>query len=209
MKKEKMKQILLIVLAVFFMGVGMINFRKNTQQTKEVMADEVRNELSLGDVQLVNSEPEKEENLTFTSGIVSNDELNNNVNECTEETNKEASKVNDDEYFTETKLQRDQMYSEMIENYQKMLNSKEAQENQKAIATQEITNITNIKNGIMIAENLIKNKGFDDVVILVNNGNVSVVLKSSLLTQDQIAKVQNIVSREFSVDVKNINITNK
>lgn len=209
MKKEKMKQILLIVLAVFFMGVGMINFRKNTQQTKEVMADEVRNELSLGDVQLVNSEPEKEENLTFTSGIVSNDELNNNVNECTEETNKEDSKVNDDEYFTETKLQRDQMYSEMIENYQKMLNSKEAQENQKAIATQEITNITNIKNGIMIAENLIKNKGFDDVVILVNNGNVSVVLKSSLLTQDQIAKVQNIVSREFSVDVKNINITNK
>ena len=81
--------------------------------------------------------------------------------------------------------------------------------NQKAIATQEITNITNKKNSILICENLIKNKGFKDVVILENNGNVSVIVKSTSLSQEQISKIQNIVSRELNVEMSNISISNK
>ena len=61
----------------------------------------------------------------------------------------------------------------------------------------------------MISENLIKNKGFENVIILVNNGKVSVVIKSSKLTQEQISQIQNIVQRELNIEVSNISISNK
>ena len=54
-----------------------------------------------------------------------------------------------DNYFEETKLERDRMYSEMIETYQKLIDTQETPEDQKAIAAQEISNITKTKNGII------------------------------------------------------------
>ena len=101
------------------------------------------------------------------------------------------------------------MYSETLETYQKLIDSSQTPQEQKAVAAQEISNITNKKNSIMISENLIKNKGFENVVILENNGNISVIVKSSNLSQDEISKIQNIVQRELSVDISNINISNK
>ena len=118
--------------------------------------------------------------------------------------------INDEyDYFQETRIERENMYSEMIETYQKLIENQETPSDQKAIAAQEISNITNIKNGIMISENLIKNKGFNDVIILVNNGTVSVVVKAYSLNQEQISKIQNIIERELEVETKNINISNK
>ena len=101
------------------------------------------------------------------------------------------------------------MYSEMIETYQDLVESEKTPQDQKAIAVQEISNLTNKKNEIMIAENLIKNKGFKNVVILINNEIVNVVVESENLTQEEISKIQNIVSRELNAEISNINITNK
>ena len=101
------------------------------------------------------------------------------------------------------------MYSEMISTYEKIIQNESTPSDQKAIAAQEISNITNIKNGIMISENLIKNKGFEEVIILVNNDTASVVVKSYNLNQEQISKIQNIIQRELKIEIKNINISNK
>lgn len=133
-------------------------------------------------------------------GIVPNDDTQ------TTTTNSDA---NADEYFSSTRLEREKMYSQMLETYQKMVDSNEITNDQKAIAIQEINNITNLKNAIMIAENLIKNKNFEDVVILVSNDNASVIVKSSNLTPEQIAQIQNIVCRELNIKSENINISQK
>lgn len=101
------------------------------------------------------------------------------------------------------------MYSQMVETYQKMVDSTEISNEQKGIAIQEISNITNQKNAIMIAENLIKNKNFEDVVILVSNNTASVVVKAGTLTAEQIAQIQNIVCRELALKSEDINISNK
>lgn len=213
MKKENRKQIFLIIIAFVCMGIGWFNL--GHQQTSiEVAAEDDRNEIHLGDVQLVNSEVSKEvKESEYLSEIVPNEEIKEQQNLNGADYNSDAenieSSTNRETYFVETKLQRDTMYSEMLETYQKMLESAEVGETQKAIASEEITNITNIKNGIMISENLIKNKGFENVVILVNNGSVSVIVKTSLLNQEQIAQIQNIISRELKVEVENINISNK
>ena len=61
----------------------------------------------------------------------------------------------------------------------------------------------------MIAENLIVAKGFEDVVIFSNEDSISVVVKSNELKQEQVAQIQNIVSRELNVPAEKIHISNK
>ena len=101
------------------------------------------------------------------------------------------------------------MYSQMLESYQKILESSNVSESQKQIATQEIGNINNRKNAIMICENLIKNKGIDDVVIFINDKSISVIAKASNLSEEQIAQIQNIIARELNAEVDNIHISTK
>ena len=114
-----------------------------------------------------------------------------------------------DDYFATSKLEREKMYSQMLETYQKLLESTSVSGEQKAISEQEITKINQTKNAIMIAENLLSTKGFEDSVIFVNDISVSVVVKAKELKEEQIAQIQNIISRELKVDLSNIHISNK
>ena len=97
----------------------------------------------------------------------------------------------------------------MLETYEKVLNSSNASETQKQSATQEITKINNIKNSIMICENLIKTKGFENSVVFVNGESISVIIGATEISKEQIAQVQNIISREMNAKIENIHIANK
>lgn len=101
------------------------------------------------------------------------------------------------------------MYSQMLESYQKILESSNVNDTQKQIASQEINNINNRKNAIMISENLIKNKGIEDVIIFVNDKSISVIIKGTTLSEEQIAQVQNIIARELNAQIDNIHISTK
>lgn len=192
MNKEKIKHIILIVIAVSLIGVGYLNYDYDAS-IEVASTNNIIDESTIGDAQLVNA------------NVVKNDIVPNEDENITTENNSN----NEDDYFLETRLQRDSMYSEMLETYQKMIDSTQITNEQKAIAIQEIDNITNMKNSIMIAENLIKNKNFENVVILVSNGNASVIVKASNLTQEQIAQIQNIVVRELPIETQNITISQK
>ena len=97
----------------------------------------------------------------------------------------------------------------MIESYQKILQNTAISEAQREIAQNEIKKINDIKNSIMIAENLIKNKGIEDVIIFINGESVNIIVKANDLSQEQIAQVQNIVTRELKVEIENIHISKK
>ena len=129
-----------------------------------------------------------------SADIVDNDELN---------------QVIEENYYEETRLERDRMYSESVEVYQKLIDSDKTSEDQKAIAVQEISNLTTTKNAIIVAENLIKNKGIEDVVILENDGVVNVIVKTVQLKAEEVSQIQNIVQRELKVDVGDISISRK
>ena len=90
----------------------------------------------------------------------------------------------------------------------KMFPTKSTSE-EKSNAQEEIQRINNEKNAIMIAENLIKTKGFEDVVLFVNNGNVTAVVKANSLDEQQVAQIQNIITRELNVKVNKINVSVK
>ena len=117
--------------------------------------------------------------------------------------------VTNDEYFTKSKLERDTMYSQMIESYENVLNSSNSLETQKQSATEEIKKINDTKNSIMICENLISTKGFTNNIIFVNGDSVSVIIGAEELKQEEVAQIQNIISRELKAEIENIHISTK
>ena len=189
----KKKEVLLGLLAIFFMIVGFISYNPIANKEYSKIADITNySETKLGEATLVSSN-EVVENVT--------DEAQTSENTITEEIQKD--------YFLEARMSRDSIYSESLETYEKLLESSSVTNDQKAIAQNEISNITNEKKTTQSTESLIKMKGFEDVVIFKNSESVSVVVKSDVLLPEQVAQIQNIVEREFKINGKNINITNK
>lgn len=141
-----------------------------------------------------------------------NTDINTNTNLSDEEISRDTQQTNStvsDDYFVKSKLERDTMYSQMIESYEKILNSSNALETQKQVATQEISEINNIKNSIMICENLIKTKGFQNNIIFVNGDSISIIIGTQEIQQEEVAQIQNIISREMKAEIENIHISTK
>ena len=192
MKILKKNQIVIFAIALMLITAGYLNYSMNTEQIAETSALGEQSEYAgIGDAKLVSStdinnneesesssktnEYEDEEipkasnttqNNVDTQENTNNEKNNNSIN-ITETSSKESQDLN--AYFDESRLQREKMYSEMLATNQSILSEQNISAEQKKVAQNEIININKQKNAIMIAENLIKNKGFRDIVIFVNN----------------------------------------
>lgn len=204
---EKVKQVVLIGIAVILLGVGFANYEPSNSSNQQIAI--VENEDMIGDVQLVSSNAVVENENVISSALVENENIISEVAAQNNDTVTNVESSNTDNYFETTRLERDSMYSKMLESYQKILDNENLVETQKAIAVQEISNINNNQNAIMISENLIKNKGYEDVVVLVNVDVINVVVKSAFLSNEDIGKIQNIIEREFDVSLENVNISSR
>lgn len=136
---------------------------------------------------------------------------NNITNSITTNSSTKATSImnSNTDYFITSRLERDKMYSQILETYQGLLESNTVSTEQNGISSQEIANINAKKNSIMIAENLIKNLGIEDVVIFVNDKSTSVIVKADKLEDADVAQIQNIVCREIGVSVEEIHISLK
>ncbi len=223
MKLLKKNQVIIYVIAIMIMTAGYLNFTTNANDNQSIetsMQMEAKDDTLLadiGDATLVNSNDvvTGEETTPTSENQVKNESENSN-NEGTEQEETQKGKevqtnseVTKDDYFVQSKLERDTMYSQMLETYEKVLNSSNSLETQKQTATQEITRINELKNSIMICENLIKTKGFENSIIFVNDKSISVIVESEELKPEDVAKIQNIISREMKADIDNIHISTK
>lgn len=201
MKIIKRNQLIILVISLMLITAGYLNFTtdNNTVATSYLTAE-------LGDATLVSSNSVIEENILINNNIM---ESSTNVVEENNVIETVASEEIEDTYFTTSKLERENMYSQMLETYQQMYNNTEISSEQKTAALNEIANINKTKNAIMIAENLISAKGFKNSIIFVNEKSVSVIIGKEELTQEEIAQIQNIVSRELNVDAGIIHISTK
>ena len=191
-KNIKSNQIILFVVALMLVSAGYLSYSmRGTPVSSNIVSE---NEVSsIGDARLVSS-----------NNIIDS----NSLNEVSVAASSSSSSRTDD-YFASSRLGRDTMYSQMIESYQNLLDNQNVSEEQKTVATQEITEINNTQNSIMICENLIKTKGISDVVIFVNDKSINVIVKADTLEQDTIAQIQNIIAREMNAEIENIHISNK
>lgn len=205
----KKNQVIISVIAIMLIAAGYMNYTANNKQTLQTAALKDSEKYGdLVDAALVSANAVFE-NVEETGALVEN--TPENTETVTENTVSETSvpAVSDNQYFAESKLEREKMYSQMLESYQKIINNSQISDTQKEISQNEIKKINDTKNAIMISENLLKNKGFEDLIIFVNGDSISVVIKAKELTQEQIAQVQNIIVRELKADIENIHISNK
>lgn len=226
MKFVKKNQVIIYVTALMLVVAGYFSFTTTDDMNSAIQASSSEEELikmaNIGDAQLVSSNVYNEEN-----NVIENNNINEK-NEISSNTNNENNEISENrilndntvvtssnnskdksDYFSKSKLERDTMYSQMIESYENILNSSNSLETQKQAAQEEITKINNIKNSIMISENLIKTKGFEDVVVFVNRDSISIIVDDDNLNQEKVAQIQNIISREMNAEAENIHISNK
>ena len=211
MKIFKKNQLSILVISLMLITAGYLNYSSTFNQKVEETGSDSVDVAKIGDAELVNSNIVEDENNIESNN--QNENLNNNVaeqNTTNTSTQIENEKTDDgSNYFTTSKLERNVMYSQMIERYQSILESSSGYTEQKGIAQEEINKINDLQNAIMISENLLTTKGFDENIIFVNGDSISVIIGKDELSQDEIAQIQNIISRELNAKVENIHISLK
>ena len=219
MKLLKKNQIVIYVIALMLMAVAYLNYTTNTAEQSveaslQMEARDDSNTANIGDATLVSSNDvlsntESSNTTNNENTINTTNTTNDNSDSNSETTQTSVQTSTDDDYFTKSKLERDTMYSQMLESYENILNSTNSLETQKQSATDEIKKINDTKNSIMICENLIQTKGFENSIIFVNGDSISVIIKSDELTQEEVAQIQTIISREMNAEIENIHISTK
>lgn len=214
MKRFKKSEIAIYAISLMLVAAGYFNYTTFDKKTQETYSEDVKNineeTANVGDAVLVSN------NETENKNKNENEISDSNKENTSDEQNKQDTQVatqnekNATDYYASSKLDRDKMYAEMISNYEKILNNSNVSEVQKTIATEEITKINNTKNAIMICENLILTKGFENCVVMVNDSSVNVIVHiTNGLNTENVAKLQNIVSRELGTQIENIHISEK
>ena len=133
-------ELTVLVIALMLVTAGYLDYigKNDTEETVVTETEFERNEIS----DVVTEENVNEEIAKIGDAKLVSD----NVEEQTQEVfNEENNKDREDSYFVSSKLERTNMYSQIIENYQKILENQNVSEEQRAIATQEISKINKIQ----------------------------------------------------------------
>ncbi len=113
-------------------------------------------------------------------------------------------------YFASVQLSRQQARDEALEVLQLVIDSDTALESAKAEAIADVSRIADEIASEANIETLIKAKGFEECVAVINDGSATIVVKTeSALLQSEVAQIMEIVVEQSGVQPENIKITEK
>jgi stage III sporulation protein AH len=147
--------------------------------------------------------PEREKDLGQTVYVNSN---NDSV-----EIYKETDSVfnSNDDKITSFKNDRDNMYSELANNYSQIINNSNSSTDTISEYQQKLSSLIEEKNQVLMVENLIKSKGVEDVVIvLTNSQKANIIIKTQELSESLAAQIMQIVVDQLNIDANDITIEN-
>lgn len=109
--------------------------------------------------------------------------------------------------LSEAKLLKEQTRARNKETLMEIINSAGLTDAQKQNAVETMVRMTEIAEKETAAEILLEAKGFSDVIVSINDGNVDVVVNALELDDIQRAQIEDIVKRKTEVDAANIVIS--
>lgn len=109
--------------------------------------------------------------------------------------------------LSEAKLLKEQTRAKNRETLMEIINSAGLTDEQKQNAVDTMVEMTAIAEKETAAEILLEAKGFSDVVVSINDGNVDVVVNALELSDAQRAQIEDIVKRKAETDAANIIIS--
>ena len=120
--------------------------------------------------------------------------------------NSNAAEATDSNYFAEARMNKESARSKSMEMLNEMLNNANVDAESKQKAQEDMLALAAVTDKEASCENLIKAKGFEECVVFVNGDSVSVTVKSEGLSSSDLAKIQEIVSSQTGISIKNIKI---
>jgi len=114
-----------------------------------------------------------------------------------------------DSYFASTLVSRQRARDEAIEVLQGVVDNDESDDAVKAQALADISQIARDMEAEANIETLIKSKGFEQCVAVINGDAASIIVKSDGLIASQISQINEIVYEQAGISPINITIIQK
>lgn len=182
------KHIIIGLLVVLLIITGYLNFIYN-QNALSTMTKEVNNyNKKAGD-----SESSK----------------NNSRGTDTDNSNDNVLSVSSSNFFRDYRFEREHIRQDEIGYINKIIDNPESKKEIVEEAQKQLLELTTNMENEMAIETLIKAKGFDDVIAIINNRNISVIVDKPELEPDEVAQILHIVTRQTGEMPENIKIIPK
>lgn len=110
-------------------------------------------------------------------------------------------------YAATARMNREQARAKAKEELQAILDNASLSEDAKKEAANAMVRLIANQEAEMEIENLLEAKGFSDVVVTVSNDSVDVVVEVAVLTDAQMAQIEDVVLRKVDIDPTGIVIT--
>lgn len=114
-----------------------------------------------------------------------------------------------DSFFTSAIIDRERTRGEALEVLVGITEDAGASEVAKTDAFTQMERIANETSWEIDIENLVKAKGFEECVAIINNDSANIVVSSEGLTPGEVAQIKEIVYLEASIEPKDIKIIEK
>ena len=114
-----------------------------------------------------------------------------------------------DDYFASSQLNRSQARDEEMQILQTIADSADALPDARSSALADIAKIAKTVETEANIESLIKAKGFEECVAVVDNGIANVIVKAEPLLPVQVAQIKEIVFEQAGITPDNIKIIQK
>ena len=111
-----------------------------------------------------------------------------------------------DEYFAQTRLDRNKSRDGAIDILKKMSENPNLDKEQKDKLVEEVTKLSKFIELEGKAENLIKAKGFADAIVYAQDDKVTITVQTDNFTDLEAAKIKEIILKEIQIAPENIAI---
>ena len=123
-----------------------------------------------------------------------------------EEQNVAALSTKSTEYFAQARLNRQKSRDESIEALKKMLEDSDGDQQKKDKLINDAAVLAKTIESEGKIENIIKAKGFSEVMVYLQGEKVTVIVKTKGLNNSQAAQIKDIIITETDVDPENISL---
>lgn len=111
------------------------------------------------------------------------------------------------DFIAEARLEREQVRAKNKELLNEIINNENIDEGQKQDAIDDMLALTTVAEKEAATEMLLEAKGFDEVVVSITEDSVDVVVNAENLSDEDRAKIEDIIKRKTEVSAENIVIS--
>lgn len=188
------KQIVVVSLIIMIIVAGYLNWSYQKE---------------FGDYPIVTDDNENSSERLGEAELVMNHDDDEVIETGTESETAETNNRNVDRYFLEAHMDKERARSEAFEVLESIVNNENSTEQAKEKAQEQMMVLSKVIEKEAILENLIKAKGFDDVVVYLDEGIVNVILPEGTLSSAKVAQIQDIIVSQTGLSADNIKIMEK